>query len=256
MNEFLGLALLTGFYPLAQALSANQFTTLRPALIWTALAGLAWSVTALVPRSLLAPYVALCLSGCAGVAVLGARRPGVGPWNFVVAGLLAVLMLPVANGPGTPRLEPAHLIFLSATLAVIVLNYVPTRLGAAAALAGVAFAVEVARLAGALVPAPALTASRWLLALSPWVASLAKRRHLAAREVDRVWLGFRDRYGFLWAQRVREQFNRSAASARSTLRLGWSGIRPDTPDTREALLTLRSLLKRFSTTADAAPTVD
>ena len=43
-------------------------------------------------------YTALSLTGCAGVAVLGARRPGVGPWNFVLLGLLAVMLLPLAEG--------------------------------------------------------------------------------------------------------------------------------------------------------------
>jgi hypothetical protein len=42
-------------------------------------------------------YLALCLTGCVGVAVLGARRPGVGAWDFVLLGLLAVLLL-VAGG--------------------------------------------------------------------------------------------------------------------------------------------------------------
>jgi hypothetical protein len=256
MNVLSGLAVLTGLYPLLQALAANRSTTLRSALIWATAAGVTWSATCLIPETFVASYLALCISACAGVSVLGARRPGVGAWNFVVGGLLAVLLLPVANGLGTLRLESAHLVFLSTAFAVVILNYLPTRLGLAAVMAGVAFAAEVARLAAADVPAPVIVASRWLLALSPWTAWLANRLPAAANEVDRVWLGFRDRYGFLWAQRVREQFNRSAASASSTVRLGWSGLRPDSADNGDALRMLRALLKRFGTAANAADPPD
>ena len=154
MNTLSLLALLSGFYPLARAVLANRTTTLRPALAWAAAAQAAWVATAVDPESLALPYLALCLSGCAGVAVLGARRPGAGAWNFVVGGLLAVLLLPVASGLGTPRLEPAHLIFSGATLTVVLLNYLPTRPGVAAPLAGAAFALEssLARLAGVRIP--------------------------------------------------------------------------------------------------------
>src|ERR1700722_6906550 len=122
MNALPALVMLTGFYPLARAALANRTTTLRPALAWTAAALAAWTAVTFDPDSLALPYLALCLSGCAGVAVLGARRPGAGAWNFVVGGLLAVFLLPVASGLGTPRLEPAHLIFAGATLTVVLLN--------------------------------------------------------------------------------------------------------------------------------------
>src|SRR5262245_49299879 len=95
------LALLTAAYPLGRAGLANRRTTLRQATLWAACAGASWallSATAaleLGPEAAFARHLALCLTGCAGVAVLGARRPGVGPWNGVVCGLLAVLLLPV-----------------------------------------------------------------------------------------------------------------------------------------------------------------
>jgi hypothetical protein len=251
MEVLLALAMLSDFYPLARSLAASRGTTLPSALTWLAAARVAWVATVLVPDSLVLPYLALCLSGCAGVAVLGARRPGVAAWNFVVFGLLAVLLLPVASGLGTPRLEPAHFVFLSATLAVVLLNYLPTRAGVAVPLEGAAYALEIARLAGASVPASAILTGRILLTLSPWAAWLALRRRLPSSEVDRLWLGFRDGYGFLWAQRVREQFNRSAASAGWQVRLSWSGLKPTT-EHDEALATLRALLKRFRTSIDYA----
>ena len=96
-------------------------------------------------------YLALCLTASAGVAVLGARRPGVGPWNFVLLGLLAVMLLPLAEGylaHGAWHLEGPRTLFLAATLAVIVLNYLPTRLGPAALLVGVGAAVHLLLLGG------------------------------------------------------------------------------------------------------------
>ena len=99
------LLLLTGAYPLGRAWLANRRSSLAHALAWAALAWLAWLGVALAEAwglgvPVAARYVALCLTGCAGVAVLGARRPGVVAWNFVVLGLLVVLLLPLAEGWG------------------------------------------------------------------------------------------------------------------------------------------------------------
>src|SRR2546423_30545 len=90
-------------------------------------------------------YLALCLTGCAGVAVLGARRPHVGAWNFVVLGLLAVMLLPLLETviAGAPSLDVLRVLFLSATLGVGMLNYLPTRLAPAAVLAAFGCAGEI-----------------------------------------------------------------------------------------------------------------
>ena len=66
-----------------------------------------------------AGYVALALTGCVAVAVLGARRPGAAAWNLVVGGLLVVLLLPLAEGAliGTPiHLGTFRTTFLAAVL--------------------------------------------------------------------------------------------------------------------------------------------
>jgi hypothetical protein len=252
MNGLLGLAMLAGYYPLSLAWRANRSTTLRPALAWTTAAWSAWAAAALNFGSLTWTYLALSLSGCAGVAVLGARRPGAGAWNFVCAGLLVVLLLPVASGFGTPRLESAHIVFPGAILVVGWLNHLPTRPGVAVSLAGIACTVELARLAGVDLPSEAIVVGRTLLALAPWAAWLALRRPASVSGFDRTWLDFRDRYGFLWAERVREQFNRSAASASWQQRLTWQGLRP-VEKGDEALKTMRALLKRFGP-ADADAT--
>ena len=99
-------------YPLWRAWRANRGTALAHAVGWAVAAWAAWLAAFLFGGDgALGRYVALSLTGCAGVAVLGARRPHVGAWNFVVASLLAVLLLPVAQGfrhAATSRAPAAH----------------------------------------------------------------------------------------------------------------------------------------------------
>src|SRR5437870_9454576 len=94
----IGLIILiaSGLIPLGRAIWANRRTTLIHALIWGVAAWAAWLWTA-TSASRNVGFLAINLTVCAGVAVLGARRPGVGPWNVVVAGLLAVLSIPLAQ---------------------------------------------------------------------------------------------------------------------------------------------------------------
>jgi hypothetical protein len=238
--------LLTGVYPLGRAWLANRGSTLRHALAWAWVAWAAWGA-ALLTGGVTARYLALCLTGCAGVAVLGARRPGVGAWHFVTLGLLCVLLLPLAEGWGELQLSLPRMIFLAATLAVCFLNYLPTRMAPAALVMAAACGVELWGLASADVPANTLGSARVGVALAPWLAlASARGRRDAESEFDRTWLGFRDRFGGLWGQRMREQFNRAAANAGWRARLAWGGLRPaGDPAEGEAVATLRALLKRF-----------
>jgi hypothetical protein len=256
-------ALLTvaGLFPLARAWHANRATTLRHALGWAGVAWLAWAWALLggeADAAGLDPsrYVALCLTGCAGVAVLGARRPYVAAWNSVVLGLLGVMLLPLGESLllGTSPVDPLRLFFLSATLGVAILNYLPTRFGPAALLLALACAGEVVALF-----APASLPRRGevplfhvLVLLTPWVAWLAGGRLPAAlSEFDRRWLAFRDRLGLLWSQRAREQFNQAAANAGWPVTLHWQGLRRDHAEAipaerqEEMLQMLRAVLRRF-----------
>ncbi len=246
-----GLLLLLGTFPLAKALRANRDTTLWQPLLWAFAAWTAWIGVACV-RVLrpvgddrLTVYFALCLAGCAGIAVLGARRPGVSAWNFVVAGLLAVLLLPILNGMGELRLEPAQEIFLAVTLFVSVVNYLPTRLGLSAVVTAAGCGWEMMRLLGWNFPGWGLL----LLALAPWTAwsTLAMRK--PTTELDRLWLAYRDRFGFVWGQRMREQFNRAAHHAGWPVVLRWSGVHQTAaepaPDPAALMTVLRAVLKRF-----------
>jgi hypothetical protein len=251
MGKAAAVMMMTAAYPLGRAWLANRTTPLVHALSWAALAWLAWEgallAAALGPgESAAARYVALALTGCAGVAVLGARRPGVGPWNFVALGLLVVLVLPLAEGFGRLSLSLPRLLFLAATLAVSFLNYLPTRLAPAALLAAAGCGAELSTLAG-WGDGPLVDAGRLALAAAPWLAYvMVCGRREPASEFDRTWLRFRDSFGGLWAERVREQFNRAADNAGLTGRLGWGGIKGAQKAEGGQLLALQqALLKRF-----------
>jgi hypothetical protein len=253
------IILLAGVYPIARAWLANRQTSLLHAVYWLLLAWLGW-LAALArgsghPAQELGVYVALCLTGCAGMAVLGARRPAATAWNFVVLALLAVNLLPLAEGLVTGKtlqLGGLRAICIAGTIAVGILNYLPTRLAAASLLllagAGLEFAVLLH-----VLERPASDLGGYLIAFVPWVAwAAARSQPLAASQFDRLWLDFRNRFGFVWAQRLRDQFNRSAANNRWRVVLRWQGLRllpgttaPEEPDQEEMLSTLRALMKRF-----------
>jgi hypothetical protein len=252
-----GLLVATSVYPLIRALQANRRTTLRQPLLWALTAWVAWTGVAWsrvlrfsAANERLACYGALCLTGCAGVAVLGARRPGVAAWNFVVVGLLAVLLLPILNGLGKLRLESAQEVFLGATLLVPLMNYLPTCLGPGMILSAAGCGLTFLRLIAPESPAWMRPAGLGLLAGGWWVAWIGvKSQRSSGTEFDRLWLTYRDRFGFVWGQRMREQFNRAAHHAGWPVLLRWSGLHSTAsqpPSDPAALLaTLRAVLKRF-----------
>jgi hypothetical protein len=259
MGAVCGVAMLAGLLPLFVAWRVNRRTTLRPALLWAAAAWLAWlgvwSVRAMHQDGPELALLSLSLTGCAGVAVLGARRPHVAAWNFVVGSLLAVYLLPLLPallGRSQVRLELAWLIFQGVVLSMTVVNYAPTRLGFGALLLGVGSGLELARLAGW--KDGGTEASLWLIAASPWFAWAPNAIGRPATEADRLWRAFRDRFGLVWGQRQREQFNRAAANAGWGVTLTWSGLQSGRdasgpgPDDPRVLGALQAVLSRFRST--------
>jgi hypothetical protein len=236
------LALLLGFYPLFVAWRSSAGSTIRHALGWAVAAWACWCV-GVSPEG---RYVALCLAACAGVAVLGARRPGVGAWHFVVVGLLVTLLLPLLMGLGELRLQREQVWFLGAVLLVVVANYLPTRLFLPSALLLAWCALELAVVAGAREPS---AIDPLLLLAVPWGAWLV-RPPAGLSPVDRAWWLFRHRFGFLWAERMRDQFNRAADNANLGATLGRGGLvgsMPDEETQKRAETLLAALLGRFDT---------
>jgi hypothetical protein len=86
--------------------------------------------------------------------------------------------------------------------------------------------------------------------MAPWLGWLCWK---IGRQPDSqfavAWRNFRDRYGWLWATRMREQFNRATVHASWPVELRWRGLeRKDAsvqPAETELLAMLEALLKRF-----------
>lgn len=255
-----GFLFIAGFYPLLRAWQANRQTSLAHAVLWTGSAWFAWGWALLLGAPLQAGlepwrYLALCLTGAAGIAVLGARRPHVGAWDFVVLGLLAVMLLPLGEHLllGTPAVDGLRIFFLGATLAVGAVNYVPTAAGPAAVIFGGFCAAEfLAITADFELGSTGLDVVHTGLLLIPWLAlaawRLARREHL---EINRRWRAFRDCFGWFWGQRVREQFNRSAANMSLPGYMYWQGwecghgVPATEAQAKEMLGILDALLRRF-----------
>jgi hypothetical protein len=228
--------------PLLVALSANRSTSLVHANVWLLLAWAGWLLAASKGTDSTG-YLALVLTGCAGVAVFGARRPGAAAWNFVVVGLSVVLSLPIleAEALGTP-VQPGtfRTVFLASLVGTTVINYLPTRLGPGAALLAVGCGCEFIRVVAAGAPEVGM----WCVGLAPWLGWLGVvTGPRSSSRGDRLWRSFRDRFGLVWGQRLREQFNRAAANAGLRVELRWTGMRP--ADHPAAVETLAALMKRF-----------
>lgn len=261
MNFVLMAVFFIGYYPLARVWWGNRHTSLLQAVNWSIAAWTAWFLCQGIPRpadaiGIEAPrYVALSLTGCAGVAVLGARRPHVGVWNFVVLGLLAVMVLPLIEKMmiGAESLDPLRKLFLTATLALGVLNYLPTTLAPAAICLGLGCTGEMFMLVDPTWSQRLEVPSAAFIALVPWAGWWGwSRTAPSPAEFNRLWLDFRNRYGLVWAQRVREQFNRSAMHSGWPIILYWQGLvrvahaaLPDLEMQQEILATLKAILKRF-----------
>lgn len=202
------------------------------------------------------------------VALLGAKRPQDRAWQAIVASLVLILMAPACWAalyrPGSPfELDAAWRWFLLILVAVGALNGLPTR----NAMASVLFAAAQATLMASHLP----LVSRWLsdvqplwglalgtAAIAAWAWRFPPRRSESAEPLDRLWLDFRDWFAALWALRMAERFNRSAAMYGWPVRLSWFGVEPvdgtsesmpqgTIPEaTQKAMMTnLRMLLRRF-----------
>lgn len=247
----------TGLYVILQAWLAIRTSTLIHSIGWAFLAWIAWLAVSFCQASVGMPapkiviYLALCLTACSGLAVLGARRPGVAAWNFVVGALLCILLFPLAEGWGELHLTGIWIFFLAACLSVVLINYGLTSLRE--------FAVTLVAGSGivlwSLLPDAPMDAERrdlffmaglGLIAASVWLGYFRLTLGRPPPTSSKRWFAFRDAFGMIWSLRVADQFNRASAHANDEAHLDLSGITPVDPDKEEKRLALLSaLLQRF-----------
>ncbi len=252
-------------YPLWLVWRNLRATSLRHTVAWLFLAWLGWLAATAMPLLGLpvrpVRYVALCLSACVFVAVLGARRPGMGAWNFVVLGFLAVMSLPLVQQPwqhAVWELESAWAIVLGVIVLFAFVNYLGTPFGMLALCASAILGSHLYLLVrphqpfaerALLMP---LSMTTIAAALAGTIAIMAVAKYLG--KPSGPWKCFRDCYGLVWGKRVQEQFNAAAKNAGWHVRLHWfKGLQPEPghppPRAEEEaamLRTLQAVLKPFA----------
>jgi hypothetical protein len=263
--------------PWLEAWSAARGTSLRPALVWAALAlaclALANVLALREPLATGRPvagqltYLAVLAFLAALISVLNARTPGERVWAGLMVLLVVVFLIPWLEMPGRVRraagLASLHLdapctLFYLILVIVGATNYLPTRFGAAALCLTAGFITEYLGLTRSDW-APERRAMlwcwvAWTFTASLWIARFCATRGPPARvRLERQWFWFRDAWGVVWALRISERFNRSAALAQWPIRLGWFGLgiaeaqeeqkAPAVPV--EAETAFRGLLRRF-----------
>lgn len=177
------------------------------------------------------------------VAILGAKRPQDRAWQWIVFSLLVLLALPslkaiAFDGGAAPDPHAAWRWLIAIICMAGLFNYLPTRFGPSAA---IFFCGQIILLAEYLPGSIWRIVVGWrllgliLLSAAVVVAYVrGGRRRRAASPEDRLWVDFRNAFGALWALRVAERFNASAAQHGWNVHLGWSGLEPVSPVDSEA----------------------
>lgn len=277
----------TGLVTLLWTLAACRVLQARPRLTptslltawrWSVAAVGVWTAAWLGERLPLGPleshadrlwHLAAVSAICPGIAVLGARRPGVRVWSWFV-------LLPLVAVFGSPALTPAAWsgggvtvpLPIAMGLAIVLLmglgNYVGTRYALAAALAGVAVCLVVAPLSEAAPRLPLEPATLHLLAVVClslavlWGDWQSRRPTVSDSPLNHLWLDFRDTFGIVWARRILDRVNDRAVAENWPWRLSDFGLVPrppgaqrpasidmTSPDAAKTEHAFRWLLRRF-----------
>ncbi|MFM8290626.1 MAG: hypothetical protein ACKOC4_02870 [Planctomycetia bacterium] len=220
--------------------------------------------------------VAGALSLCPVMALLGAKRPQHGVWQFIVATLAVVLALPAVSAvlirPGTPpAVHPLGRWFLLLLVLVGWLNFAATRHGLAAAAVAAGQIVLLREFLPlvpfARAPAAAVDAAGCLaVALGAGMAAGhsafaglrrgaagatgPQGRHPLAARIDPPFLALRETLGAAWTLRIAERFDAVAAARGWPCRLRFGGLEVRGaggagPWQREAARAFRALARRF-----------
>ena len=267
---WLGVLVLT-----CRAWSRLQETTLTTACAWGMGAACVGLIAAVTHASVssdrtgwsdLAWYATAVTLLCPGVAVLGARRPGAAAWGFfVLLPLLAVMAWPAATASrvisdGVPlEFETPAIAGFGVVLIMAFGNWIGTRFTLPAFLYAVSILLLVVPMSSLDMPAlPDRPVSQLLSALLVFAAAgigsgRASGTFPHADAFNSLWFDFVDTFGMVWAKRVMDRLNQSAAHEKWSATLDWHGFvwqtdcsEDDIRRTRERIEhTLRWLLKRF-----------
>lgn len=207
-------------------------TTLRTAVGWGLVVWaswcVTWSCTLLMPH--LPPgildqlwYWTVAISVIPAMAVLGARRPGYGAWNFfVLVPLLLVLGWPALTvwtwqGPERLQIETPALIGFCLTILMGHGNYLSTRLALPALLSGVSVLLSLSQFSTTFGISWLSTASVRSWGATGMVATLiggwigTRSRPFTDLGAGRVWSDFREVFGIVWAKRCLDRINQEFA---------------------------------------------
>ncbi|MEZ6057444.1 MAG: hypothetical protein R3C01_12150 [Planctomycetaceae bacterium] len=187
-------------------------------------------------------YVTVLFALTPLVAVLGARRPGVGAWNwFVVVPLLAVFgLFAVTNwrleGMSAPIKVPAPLLAgLGVVMAMGLGNYLPTRYFVTVCLMGLAMLlvllpvstfVELSHSQSRLIRLAATSLLCGSVLFGAWASRMVRTIECP---ISRLWNDYWDSFGLIWAIRLSERFNAKANEEQWPWRLGALGLEPFPP---------------------------
>ena len=203
-------------------------------------------------------YLSATTTLCPLVAVLGAKRPQNVGWQFIVATLWIVMILPVGETMllwrgGTLDVGPMRSWLLMILLAIGLSNYLLTRfwLAAAAMTAG-----QTLLLSSQLPTVVSLESSPPLFGFALIIVALAMvwwqtRRSPTSHGWPRVWRDFRDAYGLVWSLRVMERVNSTAKLSGWYSELTWHGfVQADDSEATESEAAeinraMRTTLRRF-----------
>ena len=268
-------------------------STAVPAALWAAAAALIFGLemAARVAGWLVDPaaiastrLVVAALFLCPTMAILGAKRPQHGVWQFIVGSLAGVLVMPALSAtlvrPGSmPDVHSVQRWFMPLLVAVGWMNFAGTRHGAAAAAvsagqclllrpflpfveSGGIVGMEVTDALGAcLVALGAVLAAGQSAGWPVGIRGRAPATEFAPKplmqepkplmqEIDLPFLALRETLGAAWALRIAERFNVVAEARGWPCRLRFTGLEAGgDPDDRswhrDAVRSARALLHRF-----------